>query len=171
MARHELPATHDTVVNFFDRDTPPVLTVDAGDSVRVGSLDAAGCLEPMRTPGDPGPRMFEDRTGHCLTGPIAVRGAEPGMVLEVRFDSVTTGTWGWTLAGVKDSPLTRRLGVADGPAGMAAVGHRRRNSHRRPRPHRVHRTFSGCGRCPSRRTRPAFHHPAAYRERGEHRLP
>ncbi|MGW0759713.1 acetamidase/formamidase family protein [Streptomyces sp. NPDC002814] len=116
MVRHELPATRDTVVNVFSRDTPPVLTVDAGDSVVVGSLDAAGHLEPMRTPGDPRPRMFEDRTGHCLTGPISVRGAEPGMVLEVRFESVRAGTWGWTLAGVKDNPLTRRLGVADGPA-------------------------------------------------------
>ncbi|MGP4005790.1 acetamidase/formamidase family protein [Streptomyces sp. 4N124] len=115
MVRHELPATRDTVVNVFSRDTPTVLTVDAGDSVVVGSLDAAGYLEPMRTPGDPRPRMFEDRTGHCLTGPIAVRGAEPGMVLEVRFGSVRAGTWGWTLAGVKDNPLTRRLGVADGP--------------------------------------------------------
>jgi acetamidase/formamidase len=116
MARHELPATRDTVVNVLDRDTPPILTVDAGDSVVVDSLDAAGHLEPMRTPGDPRPQMFEDRTGHCLTGPIAVRGAEPGLVLEVHFESVVAGTWGWTLAGVKDTPLTRRLGVADGPA-------------------------------------------------------
>lgn len=104
MARHELPATRDTVVNVLDRDTPPILTVDAGDSVVVDSLDAAGHLEPMRTPGDPRPQMFEDRIGHCLTGPIAVRGAEPGLVLEVHFESVVAGTWGWTLAGVKDTP-------------------------------------------------------------------
>ncbi|MEU4192439.1 acetamidase/formamidase family protein [Kribbella sp. NPDC026611] len=116
MARHELTATRETVVNVFDRDTPAVLTVDAGDVVVVDSLDAAGYLEPLRTPGETPPTMFGDRSGHCLTGPIAVRGAEPGMVLEVRFDSLTTGSWGWTRTGVNDTPLTRRLGVADGPA-------------------------------------------------------
>ncbi|MET0135025.1 MAG: acetamidase/formamidase family protein [Kibdelosporangium sp.] len=115
MARHTLQATRDTVVDVFDRDTPPVLTVDDGDSVVVGSLDASGYLQPMKTPGEPGPTMFQDRRGHCLTGPIAVRGAEPGMVLEVYFTSVEPGDWGWTIAGVKDNALTRRLGVADGP--------------------------------------------------------
>jgi acetamidase/formamidase len=113
--KHQLRATRETVVNVFDRRTPPVLTVEAGDSVVVDALDAAGYLEPQRTPGDVVPRMFEDSKGHCLTGPIAVRGAEPGMVLAVRFDSIAVGNWGWTLAGVKDTPLMRRLGVADGP--------------------------------------------------------
>jgi acetamidase/formamidase len=115
MARHDLQAAPDTVVDVFDRVTPPVLTVDPGDSVVVGSLDAAGYLRPMTTPGDVGPTMFADRRGHCLTGPIAVRGAEPGMVLEVHFTSIEPGDWGWTTAGGKDNALTRRLGVAEGP--------------------------------------------------------
>jgi acetamidase/formamidase len=37
------------------------------------------------------------------------------MVLQVHFTSITPGGWGWTAAGVKDNPLNRRLGVADGP--------------------------------------------------------
>lgn len=89
-----------------------MLTVDPGDSVVVGSLDAAGYLERRLD----GPTMFSDRRGHCLTGPIAVRGAEPGMVLQVHFASITPGDWGWTTAAVKDNTLTRRLGVAGGPA-------------------------------------------------------
>ncbi|GLY37880.1 acetamidase [Amycolatopsis sp. NBRC 101858] len=112
MAEHRLPATPETTVDVFDRDTAPVLTVDPGDSVVVGSLDAAGYLERRLT----GPTMFSDRRGHCLTGPIAVRGAEPGMVLQVHFASITPGDWGWTTAAVKDNALTRRLGVAGGPA-------------------------------------------------------
>ncbi len=112
MAEQHLPATRETTVEVFDRDTPPVLTVDPGDSVVVGSLDAAGYLERRLD----GPTMFPERRGHCLTGPIAVRGAEPGMALRVHFTSLTPGDWGWTTAGVKDNALTRRLGVAGGPA-------------------------------------------------------
>jgi acetamidase/formamidase len=115
MARHDLKATRDTVIDVFDRDTPPVLSVDPGDAIAVGSLDASGCLQPMRSPGEAVPRMFTDKRGHCLTGPIAVRGAEPGDVLAVHVKSFQPGDWGWTLAGAKDNALTRRLGVADGP--------------------------------------------------------
>ncbi|SEF37570.1 Acetamidase/formamidase [Amycolatopsis pretoriensis] len=111
MAEHRLPATRETTVDVLDRATPPVLTVDPGDSVLVGSLDAAGYLDRRVH----GPAMFPDRRGHCLTGPIEVRGAEPGMVLGVHFTSITPGGWGWTSAGVKDTALNRRLGVADGP--------------------------------------------------------
>ncbi|MEV5718792.1 acetamidase/formamidase family protein [Amycolatopsis mediterranei] len=111
MAEYQLPATHESTVDVFDRATPSVLTVDPGDSVVVGSLDAAGYLDRRV----PGPTMFPDRRGHCLTGPIAVRGAEPGMVLGVHFTSLTPGDRGWTAAGTKDNALNRRLGVAGGP--------------------------------------------------------
>jgi acetamidase/formamidase len=89
-----------------------VLTIDPGDALVAGSLDAAGYLERRLD----GPTMFPGRRGHCLTGPIEVRGAEPGMVLRVHFTSITPGDWGWTTAGVKDNALNRRLGVAGGPA-------------------------------------------------------
>ncbi|TCO54960.1 acetamidase/formamidase family protein [Actinocrispum wychmicini] len=112
MADHTLPVTRDTAINYFSRDTPPVLTVDPGDTVVVSSLDSGGHLEPMRAPGERPPIMFPDRRGHCLTGPIAVRGAEPGDTLAVRMTSLTPGSWGWTIAGAKDNALTRRLGVA-----------------------------------------------------------
>lgn len=59
--------------------------------------------------------MLPDRRGHCLTGPIEVRGAEPGMVLGVHLTSITPADWGWTSAGVKDTALNRALGVAGGP--------------------------------------------------------
>jgi acetamidase/formamidase len=38
------------------------------------------------------------RSGHCLTGPIAVRGAVPGDVLAVRFVSLRPDAWGYTVA-------------------------------------------------------------------------
>ena len=57
MAEHRLPPTRETTVDVFDQATPPVLTVASGDSVVVGSLDAAGYLERRVT----GPTL--SRTG------------------------------------------------------------------------------------------------------------
>jgi acetamidase/formamidase len=115
MTTHELDPTPGTAVAFFSRDTPAALTVDPGDTVVVRSLDSHGNLERHRVPGDQPPKMFENRRGHCLTGPIDVRGAEPGTVLAVRLNSISPGDWGWTVAASKDNWLSRRLGVADGP--------------------------------------------------------
>lgn len=116
MVQHDLPATRETVIDVLDRETPPVLTIDPGDTVVVESLDAAGHLEPMQQPGRMGPFMLANMRGHCLTGPIAVRGAEPGTMLSVRVNSLRPANWGWTIAGAKDNALTQRLGVAGKPA-------------------------------------------------------
>jgi acetamidase/formamidase len=116
VAHYDLLPTPTTVIDVFDRDTPPVLTVDPGDRVVVGSLDANGHTEPHRFPGDiTQPTIFTSKRGHCLTGPIEVRGAEPGAMLGIHLKSLRPGGWGWTVAGVKDSALMRQLGVADGP--------------------------------------------------------
>jgi len=116
MTRHRLDPRPDTVADVFCRDRSPVLTVEPGDSVVVRSLDASGYLFPQTEPGDRQPTMFAEARGHCLTGPIGVRGAEPGMVLALRLVSLQPDNWGWTVAAALDNPLTRRLGVANGPA-------------------------------------------------------
>jgi acetamidase/formamidase len=116
MTRHHLDPSPSTTVQAFGRDIPPVLTVDPGDSVQLRSLDALGCLERRKVPGEDVPTMFTERRGHCLTGPIAVRGARPGDVLAVRFISLRPDDWGWTSAGGRDTPLFRRLGLHEGPA-------------------------------------------------------
>jgi acetamidase/formamidase len=59
--------------------------------------------------------MFNPQRGHCLAGPIAVRGAEPGMMLAVRLVDLRPDSWGWTVAGARDTPLNRRLGILDMP--------------------------------------------------------
>jgi acetamidase/formamidase len=115
MATHRLDVTPGTVTDVFSRELPPVLTVDPGDTIVVRSLDAGGHLERQRTPGETRPRMFGSRPGHCLTGPIQVRDAVPGMMLAVRLASLRPDEWGWTVAAARDTPLNRRLGVVDGP--------------------------------------------------------
>ena len=113
MTLHTLEPTPETVVEVFDRDAPPVLTIDPGDALRVRTLDASGYLAPQRFPGDRPPRMFTPSRGHCLAGPIAVRGAEPGNVLAVTVVSLRPDSWGWTVAGGLDNPLNRSIGVVD----------------------------------------------------------
>ena len=78
-------------------DHAPVLTVDPGDTVVVGSLDASGYLARQTLPGQVQPTMFPQARGHCLTGPIEVRGAQPGDMLALRLLSLrpTTGAGPW----------------------------------------------------------------------------
>jgi acetamidase/formamidase len=115
MTSHRLDPAPGTTMDVFSRDHAPVLTVDPGDTVTVGSLDASGHLARQRFPGEVQPKLIPGGRGHCLTGPIEVRGAEPGSVLAVRLVSVRPDDWGWTVAAAQDNWLTRRLGLADGP--------------------------------------------------------
>jgi acetamidase/formamidase len=91
---HTLDPVPATTTDVFSRDAAPVLTVEPGDTVIAGSLDASGYLARQRSPGDDQPRMFSPARGHCLTGPIAVTGALPRMVLAVRFVALRPARWG-----------------------------------------------------------------------------
>jgi acetamidase/formamidase len=116
MTTHHLEAAPETTADVFDPSHEPVLTVDPGDTITVSSLDASGYLERQTTPGETVPRMFEVRRGHCLTGPIAIRGAQPGDMVALTLVGIRPGEWGWTTAGAADTPVTRRLGLtADAP--------------------------------------------------------
>ncbi|HEX3650228.1 MAG TPA: acetamidase/formamidase family protein [Pseudonocardiaceae bacterium] len=115
MAEHRLDPSPDTVTDVFSPDLPPVLTVDPGDRLVVRSLDASGHLERQTTPGEQRPKLIKDARGHCLTGPIAVRGAKPGAMLALRLESLRPDDWGWTVAAAVDNPLNRRLGIAGRP--------------------------------------------------------
>jgi acetamidase/formamidase len=114
---HRLDPLPGTTADVLSPGHRPVLSIDPGDTVVVGSLDAGG-HRGQRIPGRDQPRMFAARRGHCLTGPIEVRGARPGDLLAIRLVSLRPGGWGWTSAGGRDTPGNRRLGVTDGPAAM-----------------------------------------------------
>jgi acetamidase/formamidase len=115
MTTHRLDPEPGTTADVFSRDHEAVLTIDPGDTVVVASLDASGYLARQTSPGEVQPKMFPHARGHCLTGPIAVRGAQPGDMLALRLVALTPGAWGWTVAAALDTPVTRRLGLAGGP--------------------------------------------------------
>jgi acetamidase/formamidase len=105
MQHHRLAAdTHTVHWGWFDAQLEPVLTIDSGDRVTVETvsggpvnLPGAGYHVPpelLRIHETCKPRL----PGHILTGPIEVRGAKPGDVLEIRIvDIQVRQDWGYTL--------------------------------------------------------------------------
>src|SRR5262249_50628980 len=86
------------------RDLTPVLTVDPGDTVVYRTLDSgwgrAGRLHfGLDLPEFAHDPARDGQRGHALCGPIFVRDAEPGDVLEVRIGAIQPDSWGWTWAG------------------------------------------------------------------------
>jgi acetamidase/formamidase len=118
MTSHRLEPARQTLHGHFSRALAPVLTIDSGDTVRVRTLDAGWHLAPPPLDGSPR-RHFEPRdavldAGHPICGPIAVRGAEPGMTLEIELLEIVPGAWGWTRGGGWSSPVNTHFGLDDG---------------------------------------------------------
>ena len=100
----------------FSADREPVVTIDPGDDVGLSTLDSwwsAGPYQGGPFPDRPRVAEFVVGAGHALTGPIAVRGARPGMTLEVRIDALVPAGWGTCVAGGWPSPLNERYGIVD----------------------------------------------------------
>ena len=128
----------------------PVLTVGPGDTVVVRSFDASGYLARQRHPGDVS-RRCSARPGALPDRAHRGRGAQPAMILSVRFVSVTPADWGWTVAAACDNRLTRRLGVAAGRRrGCCGISMPRRppaaSDRATPVPSRRSWAWSGCRR-------------------------
>ena len=103
MTHHVLASSPETVHwGWFDSALPPSITIQSGDRVSVQTVSGG----PANLPGDgfyvpPELLAIHDKSprrlpGHILTGPIAVEGAEPGDVLEVRIlDIQLRQDWGY----------------------------------------------------------------------------
>jgi acetamidase/formamidase len=99
---HVLPSTKETVqVGAMDARLPAVLTIDSGDIVRYpdtwlmwGNEPTYGMSfeerEPIRRKYPQGP--------YSMPGPVAIRGAAPGDVVECRMRKLRPISWGWNSA-------------------------------------------------------------------------
>ena len=109
---HVVRSTPDNLIwGWYPLDRAPVLTVRSGDTVRIDTLSHAGTTqaeEPVEYLGQFGAapdevlqdvvdfwrtrpdRPREGRSGHVITGPIYIEGAEPGDTLEVQVLSLRT---------------------------------------------------------------------------------
>jgi formamidase len=85
--------------NRWHEAIAPVVTVDPGDTVVLETRDAFdGQLTPSSTAADVG--RLNLNVVHPLTGPVAVRGAEPGDLLEVKLLAIEPDpfdAWGYTV--------------------------------------------------------------------------
>ena len=109
---HHVPSTPENVVwGWFPVDRAPVLTVQSGETVRIDTLSHAGTTQaedPERYLGQFGvepeeilqdvvdfwrtrsDRPRDGRSGHVITGPVYIDGAEPGDLLEVQILALRT---------------------------------------------------------------------------------
>lgn len=138
-----LAATKDTVhLGGFSAQLPPALVVNSGDRVHVQTFSGFGVYR--QAPPEFVPPAFrqicEQLAGdrkvgpgpHLLTGPIAIQGAQPGEVLEVRLDAITPSLpvgfnairpgWGalpqrFAESALRFIPLDLARGVAEFPPG------------------------------------------------------
>ncbi len=92
-ADHHIPDADDTVhVGYFDNDLDPVASVSPGDVVEFECRDAPdGYFDRDSTAAD---LADKPNTGHPLTGPIRVKGATAGDVLEIELLDVEHHGWG-----------------------------------------------------------------------------
>jgi len=97
---HKLMASLQTThTGFFDATIPPVLTIESGDVVVMNSMML---MEGQLRCGMTLEELVATRQGyidrkvgpHTLTGPIFVKGAEPGDVLEVRIKKLVPADCG-----------------------------------------------------------------------------
>jgi acetamidase/formamidase len=104
MATHRIAATPENVRwGVFDAAIPPVLTINSGDTVTLECV--SGAPDTLPPPGSglaipPALTAIHARVprapGHIITGPVAVAGAMPGDMLEVRIDKIEFGAdWGF----------------------------------------------------------------------------
>jgi formamidase len=83
--------------NRWHPDIEPVIEVDPGEEVTLETRDAAdGKIGPGFGPEDL-PKL--GNRSHPLTGPVYVRGATAGDLLEIEFLSIEAEPYGWTGAG------------------------------------------------------------------------
>ena len=83
-----------SVSHVFSRSAAPVLEIDPGESVCFQTLDASN--NTARTMEDALTKLTPPENANPVTGPVLIRGAEPGHTLAVRIDRIDLGPQGYS---------------------------------------------------------------------------
>ncbi len=104
---HRITASPETCAwGYFDAGLAPALEIESGEVVTIETVTGGPDQIPAAESGlyippellDIHARSERQVPGHILTGPVAVRGALPGHVLEVRIlDIKLRQDWGWNI--------------------------------------------------------------------------
>ena len=81
--------------NRWHPDIPPVIEVEPGEDVTLETRDAVDLqIGPRTTVADL--EKMERTVAHPLTGPVYVKGAKPGDLLEIEYVDIIPERYGWT---------------------------------------------------------------------------
>ena len=81
--------------NRWHPDIPAILEVEPEEEVVIETRDASdGQIRPETTLDDL--LGMDTKVGHPLTGPVLVKGAEPGDLLEIKYEDITPEPHGFT---------------------------------------------------------------------------
>ena len=81
--------------NRWHPDIPPLLAVDPGEEVVLETRDASDCqIKPGMTVADL--TNLDAKVAHPLTGPVYIKGARPGDLLEIEYLDILPQPCGWT---------------------------------------------------------------------------
>jgi acetamidase/formamidase len=94
VTRHYLSSAR--VHRCWDNSLPPLVEADPGDTLELQTLDAMGRYFSATSTAEDVTRM-PPFPGHPLTGPVFIKGAMPGDVLEIHIERVQPDSWGWTM--------------------------------------------------------------------------
>ncbi|WP_328020720.1 hypothetical protein [Niallia alba] len=98
---HPLSLKQQYLHGSFSNSYKPILTVESGDSITLKTLDiewgySTSKNEEYRIYSS---REQEEKPQHPMIGPIAIKGAKPGMVLEGKSNDIVPGWYGRNWAG------------------------------------------------------------------------
>jgi len=81
--------------NRWHPDIPPLIEVEPGEEVVLETRDASDCqIKPVMTVADL--TNLDAKVAHPLTGPVYIKGARPGDLLEIEYLDILPQPHGWT---------------------------------------------------------------------------
>lgn len=119
MAHYTIKPEAKTLHGYFSRDLAPVLTIDPGDTVSYSTLDAGWGSEQI-----PVEDVIREKSelqkkdplnGHAMCGPVEIRGAKKGQVLEIHIGEMRPGNYGFNFGGGYYSHNTEYLNLQEHP--------------------------------------------------------
>lgn len=100
MSIHMITLAQEHLIGSFSNEVAPIINIKSGDSIRFQTLDAGwgtGVSYAKRI--KPFPRQGEKDGGHALIGPIYIEEAKQGKTIEIIFNEIIPGSYGFTSAG------------------------------------------------------------------------
>ncbi|WP_078595367.1 acetamidase/formamidase family protein [Evansella clarkii] len=112
---HKLELRSENLQGSFSNEYKPVLTINSGDSLHLTTPDIQWGYSPSKDTErfEYNSGQNEEKRGHPVLGPVAVRGAKPGTVLEVRLNEIKPGWYGRNWAGGNKNWQNEKIGIID----------------------------------------------------------